>query len=99
MEAKNKPGKENIRPPADKVNHNKKSSKKRSLAEMKSQHSDENEKPRQPIMKFRPNGYRAKMPSEFLSTPSSEDEIVEKTGSLSLVMKEADDNKKNQQQC
>ena len=57
MEHKNKVGKENIRP-ADDANI-KRSSKKRSLAEMQAQHSDEEDRPLQPMKKFRPNNYRS----------------------------------------
>ena len=96
MEHKPKPGKENIRPADDNII--KKSSKKRSLAEMQAQHSDqEEERPRPPMKKFRSNNYRSETPPEFQSTPSSEDSIAEQMGSLSLVMDEAAENKRNQQ--
>ena len=50
------------------------------------------------MKKFRPNNYSTETPPEFQSTPSSEDSIAEQMGSLSLVMEEAAENKKNQQQ-
>ena len=49
------------------------------------------------MKKFRPNNYSTETPPEFMSTPSSEDSIAEKMGSLSLVMDEAAENKRNQQ--
>ena len=73
MEHKTKAGKENIRPSDD--SNIKKSSKKRSLAEMQAQHSDEEDRPIVPTKKFRPNNYRSETPPEFMSTPSSEDSI------------------------
>ena len=93
MEPKHKSGKENIRPADD--NNIKKSSKKRNLAEMQAQHSDEEDRPRPPMKKFRPNNYGSEAPPEFMSTPSSEDSIEQKMGSLSLVMEEAAENKRN----
>ena len=69
-----KPGKENIRP-KDEGNHVKKASKKRSLAEMQAQHSDEDDKPRPPMKKFRSNNYNSETPPEFQSSSSSEDSI------------------------
>ena len=49
------------------------------------------------MKKFRPNNYSTETPPEFLSTPPSEDSIEQKMGSMSLVIEEAVEHKRNQQ--